>query len=229
MSCCNYSEHLQVLNGFLAKADSKDKLTALIQFACLMVSAGEPGNLKKIQGSVAAARKVFRVMRPLEVLVPLLSQPGFTGKQPFLLEAINKVKTLCMALYFAGDHVVWAHQIGLISDKAVGDRYQKLSLVGWALGSCLTAIGEGWQISALQVKRKEGESDEEYNKRIEEIKKQINQRLFVLTHAVIQAVLAMGMLGTIKMKPRTTGLLGVIASVMNCYLLYPAYPKAKAQ
>ena len=80
---------LQALNGFLAKAGGKDKLTALIQvrngllgcaqpalactlvaqvsvplsmqYTCMFISAGEPGNAKKIQASVAAARKVFRV------------------------------------------------------------------------------------------------------------------------------------------------------------------------
>ena len=33
------------------------------QYVCMFLSAGEPGNIKKIQTSVAAARKVFRVMR----------------------------------------------------------------------------------------------------------------------------------------------------------------------
>ena len=33
------------------------------QYACLMISAGEPGNAKKIQTSVAAGRKVFRILR----------------------------------------------------------------------------------------------------------------------------------------------------------------------
>ncbi len=99
----------QVIKGFCAKADGKDKLTALVQvrrssgesrlggtlraavafpqppsvlapagaqtltttnrprqllqYACLFASAGEPGNLKKVQASVTAARKVFRIMR----------------------------------------------------------------------------------------------------------------------------------------------------------------------
>lgn len=38
----------------------------------------------------------------------------------------------------------------------------------------------------------------------------------------------MGLLQTIKLKPRTVGLLGCVASAMNCYLLLPAYPVAKA-
>lgn len=30
-------------------------------------------------------------LQPLELITPLLLQPGFTGKQPMLMESINKV------------------------------------------------------------------------------------------------------------------------------------------
>ncbi|PNH09763.1 Peroxisomal membrane protein 11D [Tetrabaena socialis] len=231
----SYADHLNVIKGFCDKADGKDKLTALIQYACLFISAGEPGNIKKIQASVTAARKVFRIMRPLELVTPLLIQPGFTGKQPMLVEAINKVKLALMAVYFGADHVVWAHQIGLITDKKVGERYQKLSLWSWALGSVCTLAAEGYSIAAQSVVRKEGESEEDYCKRVEEVKKQINQRLLVIVHALFQAALAAGLLQLLPLKPRTVGVLGVVASAINCYMLLPAYPKpapppkAKAQ
>jgi hypothetical protein len=35
----------------------------LLQYLCLFLSAGQPGQLKKVQASVTAARKVFRIMR----------------------------------------------------------------------------------------------------------------------------------------------------------------------
>ena len=47
-----------------------------------------------------------------------------------------------MATYFAADHVVWAGQIGLYSNKATLERAQKTSLWGWALGSACTAYLE---------------------------------------------------------------------------------------
>lgn len=34
--------------------------------------------------------------------------------------------------------------------------------------------------------RREGESDEDYAKRVDEAKKQVNQRVFVLVHALFQ-------------------------------------------
>lgn len=225
----DYRDHLQVLNGFLVKADGKDKLTALIQYACMFISAGEPGNIKKVQASVTAARKIFRVMRPLESITPLLVQPGFSGKQPKLLEAVNKLKALLMAVYFGADHFVWAHQIGILNDKAAAEKWQKLSLWSWALGSVCTVFGEAWQIIELSVVRKEGESDADYNKRVEAARKATNERMLVLVHGLFQAALAAGLLQVLPFKPRTVGLLGVIASAMNCYFLFPAYPKPVAK
>jgi hypothetical protein len=34
-----------------------------VQYVCMFLNNGEPGQLKKVQASVTAARKVFRVMR----------------------------------------------------------------------------------------------------------------------------------------------------------------------
>ena len=52
---CYDSVHLCVLPNL------KDCVRS--QYACMFISAGEPGNVKKIQASVATARKVFRIMR----------------------------------------------------------------------------------------------------------------------------------------------------------------------
>jgi hypothetical protein len=38
-------------------------LVLLLQYLCLFLSAGQPGQLKRVQASVTAARKVFRIMR----------------------------------------------------------------------------------------------------------------------------------------------------------------------
>jgi hypothetical protein len=53
-----------------------------------------------------------------------------------------QLKDVLMATYFAADHVVWAYQIGLITDKKTGERSQKVSLWSWALGSVLTMVIE---------------------------------------------------------------------------------------
>ena len=125
----------------------------------MFVAAGQPGDAKKIQASVAAARKVFRIMRvrcallwrgcvgrctvcvvclafgrdvaemlfphstacphpapplqPLEALNPLLQSPGLAGGGcPAWAELLLKLRPVLMSVYFGGDHVVWAQQVG---------------------------------------------------------------------------------------------------------------------
>lgn len=62
-----------------------------------------------------------------------------------------QLKDLLLATYFAADHVVWAFQIGLIQDKTVGERAQKVSLWGWALGSVLTMVIEANNIVSVSA------------------------------------------------------------------------------
>jgi hypothetical protein len=64
-----------------------------------------------------------------------------------------QLKDVLMATYFAADHVVWAYQIGVISDKKIGERLQKVSLWSWALGSVLTMIMEANAILSVSTQR----------------------------------------------------------------------------
>ena len=63
------------LKGLLAKADGKDKFIALLQYAAMFASAGEPGAFLAAQKSLSAARKPFRVFKPVEFLMPLVERP----------------------------------------------------------------------------------------------------------------------------------------------------------
>jgi len=217
-------EHLKALNGFLKQSDGRDKLTAAVQYAAMFISAGEPGNAKKVQASVAAARKVFRILRPLEAASPVLLNPQLNPKKPLLLELINKLKSLLMAIYFAADHVVWASQAGLYTDKEGTERAQKTSLWGWALGSVCTVVSECYELSELSKAPSADEGREAWEMKRAKAQAEINTRMLVLVHALFQTVLAAGLLQLRPMKPRTVGLIGVIASVMNCYMLYPKLP-----
>jgi hypothetical protein len=58
----------------------------------MFVAAGEPGTARKVAASVAAARKVFRVGRPLEVLTPVIMQPGLAGPRPKQLQLLDKAR-----------------------------------------------------------------------------------------------------------------------------------------
>ncbi|KAK9814890.1 hypothetical protein WJX73_001456 [Symbiochloris irregularis] len=216
---------LQAFNGFLAKSDGKDKLTALIQYACMFISAGEPGNAKKIQASVAAARKVFRVFRPLESVMPIINSPSINPNKPLPLEILAKLKALLMGVYFAADHVVWASQAGIYTNKENIDRWQKVSLWSWFGGSGCTIVTELTELARL-LQRRPKESEAEWNARRNKSLAEIDARLLTLVHASFQAALAVGLLQLRPWKPRFVGLLGIIASAMNCYMLMPAVVRA---
>ena len=65
-------------------------------------------------------------------------------------------------------------------------RYQKMSLWGWALGSACTILSESYAISTALVRRREGESDDDYEKRVAAAKAEINAHLTPLIHAIFQ-------------------------------------------
>lgn len=50
--------------------------------------------------------------QPLEVLNPLLQQPGWAGGgRPLWVEVLIKLKPLLMSIYFGADHIVWLQQV----------------------------------------------------------------------------------------------------------------------
>jgi len=119
---------------------------AAVQYAAMFIAAGAAGDAKKVQVSVATARKVFRIMRPLESLAPLVHNPGINPNKPLVIEAINKLKPILMSIYFGGDHVVWLQQSGLMANKELTTRAQKASIYGWFGGSLCTIISEIYEI-----------------------------------------------------------------------------------
>jgi hypothetical protein len=80
-----------------------------------------------------------------------------------------------------------------------------------------------FSLTGITMQRKD-ESDEEYTARQAAEAAELRRHAIVFWHAVFQALLAMGLLQLRPWKPRTVGALGIIASVMNCYMLYPSLP-----
>lgn len=217
--------------AFLSKSDGKDKLLATCQYISMFISAGDPGVAKKVQVSLVAARKVFRIFKPLESLVPLYTNPSLDWRKPMHIEVLKKLKCILMAVYFGGDHVVWLKQAGLVERDVSG--FQKLSLYGWFGGSLCTIVSEVYELQSM-TKRKYGESDEAYVARQKEVEKAMRAKALVLVHAVFQALLALGLIRGLspdaskRWRPRTVGLFGIAASALNCYMLYPTPPPSIA-
>lgn len=214
---------IQSARTFLAKSDGKDKLLATLQYISMFISGGSPGSVKKVQTSITAARKVFRICKPLESLAPLVLSPSLDWRKPMHIEILKKLKCIMMAIYFGGDHVVWMKQAGLIESAEI---FQKVSMYGWFGGSMCTILTEIYELQAM-LKRKYGETDAEYDIRQKKMQNEVKEKSIVLIHAMFQALLAMGLLGLLapegkrRWRPRTVGLFGIASSAINCYMMYP--------
>jgi len=227
-------EQLKVVQGFLGKADGKDKLCATVQYALMFAAAGEPGRLKKAQASVALARKVFRLGKPLEMMTAVTapSKPG----EPQVLDALGRMKGLLLANYFLFDHFVWAHNAGLTADKSGLKKLQKISLWSWFGGSVVGAVLQAVslvRLSSKTARKLKAESDKEAKREAKALAEaQARKHIFVFLQSVVQATLAAGLLQTLPLSTRTCGALGVTNSLMGCYLAFPGTfpaPKAKAK
>eukprot|EP00892_Ulva_mutabilis_P006652 jgi/Ulvmu1/4359/UM002_0084.1 len=219
---------INVSNGLTSKADGKDKLLATLQYVLMFVSGGQPGVAKDLQIKVAAARKVFRIMKPMETLTPLLKEPYLPGRKPMHHELLPKIRSLFMAIYFTFDHAVWLGSVNIIKDKNILEKCQKASLWGWLLGSIATITLESVTLSdgSMAVKRMQGEDEQSWQQRRAELSAATHKRALTLVHAIIQALLATGLLQLRPFKPRLTASFGVAASVLNCYMLSPPWPVA---
>lgn len=222
---------LQASNGLTSKADGKDKLLATLQYVFMFLSGGQPGIAKDLQVKVAAARKVFRFMKPVETLTPLLKEPYLPGVKALHQELLPKIRSLCMAAYFTFDHLVWLGSVNIVKDKLLLERCQKASLWGWLLGSVSTITLESFSLSdgTMVVKRAPGEDDQTWKARRAELCASTHKKMLVLIHAIVQALLAVGLLQLRPFKPRLTATFGIMASVLNCYMLAPPWSSLQLQ
>lgn len=220
---------LTALNGFLAKTDGRDKLCATLQYVAMFIAAGEPGKARSIAASVAAARKVFRVLRPVEALTPILLQPRLLPNKPIHTQVLDKAKTLLNVVYFGCDHVVWASQAGIYSNKEVVARCQKASLWGWFGASCCTIVNETIELIRSAPKAAGKAATDEDAVRRRQALEVMQKRLLVLFHNLLMAMTAIGLLQLRPWKPRFVGFLGSLASIINCYMLFPALAAAPAK
>lgn len=123
-----------MLNSTDVPHPPSDSLTRAKRFARSPGPAPATSSLKRTQASITSARKVFRILKPLEMLMPIYQNPSLDWRKPLHVEVLKKLKCLCMALYFGMDHVVWMKQAGLIVKDI--QSYQKASMLGWLGGSC---------------------------------------------------------------------------------------------
>lgn len=193
----------------------------------MFASAGEQGKLQQIQTSVTKARKVFRLLKPLQQLTPVLVNEPYKLGWPWYF--VNRLKAVLMAVYFGFDHVVWASQAGIYNDKEGLDKAKKISLYSWFGGSLCTIV-EDLAVISDAIQKVEGleRGSEERKKAIEIAVRTIQSRRLTLLHATLQSLLALGLMekSVFKGRKRLVGCLGLAASALNCYMLFPPHPSS---
>lgn len=219
-------EHLVALSTFLSKYDAKDKLTGLVQYGAMFVADGEAGAAKNIQARFSSARRVFRVLNETNPLKAIVDQPSL-GKGPVVLELLEKLRLVSFATYCIGNHVAFIGEVGIIQDKEFTATAGKASLWGWCISSACSAATEAYHAAQLAVARREEEDNDAWALRKVAARKELQRRLFNIAHAMSMVVLALGLLQKIPLRQRTMGALGVFASLVSCYKMYPPVPGLK--
>ena len=208
------------------------------QYALMFAHAGQPGTVKTVQATVSKARKVFRVGKPLTSLSGFVAPKA--ADDPPAVDLLKRVKALLMANYFFFDHIVWAHQVGLVKGgTAEGQRkFQRISLFSWMYGSIATGVLQAVTLVRLSTKlskKLKAEKDPDAKQDLKEAAQHAaKKQMYAFCHAAVQTTLAMGLLDLLPLGPRTNGGLGMVSSLMQCYLLFPGTfpdpkPKAKAE
>lgn len=133
-----------------------------------------------------------------------------------------------MALYFGFDHVIWASQAGIYTDKQGIESAKKISLYSWFGGSICTIVEDLAVISnAIQKVELLERGSQERKKAIEDAVQIIEARRLTLLHAGLQSLLALGLMekSVFKGRKRLVGFVGLAASALNCYMMFPPYPR----
>jgi hypothetical protein len=219
-------EHLARLNSFVAKYDAKDKLSGLFQYGAMFLADGEPGVAKNVQTRLSQSRRAFRMLNETNPLKAIIAKPGL-GQGPLVLEVLEKVKLIAFTGYCIGNHTAFLGEVGYVQDKELTAKAGKASLWGWGISSLAGALIETYHIFHMAVAKREGEDDDAWRARKRAAEAELNARLLTLVQNLSMVILALGLLQKIPLRQRTMGALGVFASAVSCYKMFPPSTKQK--
>ncbi|KAJ8565420.1 hypothetical protein K7X08_007996 [Anisodus acutangulus] len=217
---------------YLNKAEARDKICRAIQYGSKFLSNGEPGTAQNVDKTTSLARKVFRLFKFINDLHGLIS-PSAPGT-PLPLILLGKSKNALLSTFLFLDQFVWLGRTGIYKNKERTELLGRISLFCWmgsSICTTLVEVGELGRLSASMKKlEKELKNSEKYkNEQYQSKLQKSNERSLALIKAGIDIVVAVGLLQLApkKVTPRVTGAFGFVSSLISCYQLLPAPPKAK--
>jgi len=217
---------------YLNKAEARDKICRAIQYGSKFLSNGESGTAQNVDKSTSLARKVFRLFKFVNDLHALISPPAQGTPLPLIL--LGKSKNALLSTFLFLDQIVWASRSGIYKNKERADLIGRISLYCWMGSSACTSVIEAAEIARISASIKKLEKElKQANKYKDELYlsklKKSNERLLAFIKSSLDIVVAIGLLQLApkKVTPRVTGGLGFVTSLISCYQLLPAAPKAK--
>jgi len=217
---------------YLNKAEARDKICRAIQYGSKFLSNGESGTAQNVDKSTSLARKVFRLFKFVNDLHALISPPAQGTPLPLIL--LGKSKNALLSTFLFLDQIVWASRSGIYKNKERADLIGRISLYCWMGSSVCTSVIEAAEIARISASIKKLEKElKQANKYKDELYlsklKKSNERLLAFIKSSLDIVVAIGLLQLApkKVTPRVTGGLGFVTSLISCYQLLPAAPKAK--
>ncbi|XP_010278540.1 PREDICTED: peroxisomal membrane protein 11C [Nelumbo nucifera] len=218
---------------YLNKAEARDKICRAIQYGSKFLSNGEPGTAQNVDKSTSLARKVFRLFKFVNDLHTLISPTPKGTPLPIIL--LGKSKNALLSTFLFLDQIVWLGRTGIYKNKERAELIGSISLFCWmgsSICSSLVELAELGRLSA-SIKKLEKElknTDKYQNEQYCNKLKQSNDRSLALVKALMDIVVAVGLLQLApkKVTPRVTGGFGFVSSLISCYQLLPSAPKSKA-
>ncbi|CAN1236812.1 Peroxisomal membrane protein 11C [Linum grandiflorum] len=154
---------------------------------------------------------------------------------PLPLALLGKSKNALLSTFLFLDQIVWLGRSGIYKNKERAELLGRISLFCWMGSSICTTLVEVGELGRLSasIKKLEKElknTDKHQNEHYRAKLQKSNERSLALVKAGIDIVVAVGLLQLApkKVTPRVTGAFGFTSSLISCYQLLPARPKAKA-
>ncbi|XP_010255528.1 PREDICTED: peroxisomal membrane protein 11C-like [Nelumbo nucifera] len=218
---------------YLSKSEARDKICRAIQYGSKFLSNGEPGTAQNVDKSTSLARKIFRLFKFVNDLHALISPTPKGTPLPIIL--LGKSKNALLSTFLFLDQIVWLGRTGIYKNKERVELVGRISLFCWMGSSICTTLVELAELARLSASMKKLEkelknTDKYENEQYRTKLKQSNDRSLALVKAIMDAVVAVGLLQLApkKVTPRVTGSFGFVSSLISCYQLLPSPPKSKA-